>query len=154
MHNYFNIKVAILIMLSGFCAFPSTAQTAVDSRHDHTIRILIDGEEWSATLKDSDATKDFIKTLPLYITLKDYSGTEKVSGLPERLSTGDTPAGSEASVGDIAYYAPWGYLAFFIEEVEYRKGLVILGHIEDNLEAFLETLKVSDAVDVRIDLIE
>jgi hypothetical protein len=150
--NFFTYRVGILFGIVCFFISASTAQTEVTSGHNHTIKILINGEAWSATLKQSDATKDFIKTLPLYITLKDYAGTQKVSGLPEELSTGGSPGGSEASAGDIAYYAPWDNLVIFHEDVQYTKGLVIMGRVDDNLEALLEILKTYDAIDVRINL--
>jgi hypothetical protein len=37
------------------------------------------------------------------------------------------PAGSEASVGDITYYAPWENLAIFYNDFGYASRLVILG---------------------------
>jgi hypothetical protein len=74
--------------------------------------------------------------------------------LPERLSTVSASGGSEASAGDIAYYAPWDNLVIFHEDAQYTKGLVILGYLDDNLEALLETLKAYDAIEVRIDLVE
>jgi hypothetical protein len=41
--------------------------------------------------------------LPRTLTLEDYAGTEKNSGLPKRLSTKDAPSGSDPSVGDITF---------------------------------------------------
>ena len=41
---------------------------------------------------------------PITLTLDDYAGTEKISNLPRKLSTAGAPAGSDPSVGDIAYY--------------------------------------------------
>jgi hypothetical protein len=43
---------------------------------------------------------------PLTLTLEDYASIEKISDLPERLSTEDAPAGIDPAVGDITYYAP------------------------------------------------
>ena len=65
----------------------------------------------SGTLTDSPTARDFASLLPLTVTLKDYAGTEKISDLPKRLSTEGAPKGFDPSVGDIAYYAPWGNLA-------------------------------------------
>ena len=81
------------------------------------IRIDVDGGAVMATLdNNSQAAKDFIALLPLTLTLNDYNATEKVSDLPRRLSTKDAPPGFDPSIGDIAYYAPWGNLAIFYKD--------------------------------------
>jgi hypothetical protein len=50
------------------------------------------------------------------VTLEDYAATEKITYLSRKLSTANSPAGSQPSSGDIAYYAPWGNLAFFYKD--------------------------------------
>lgn len=102
------------------------------------------------TLVDSKTTRDFISLLPLTLALQDYAGTEKISDLPKRLSTEDAPAGSDPSVGDIAYYAPWGNLAIFYKDFGYSSGLAILGKIDSGIEA----LQVPGSVTAIIELIE
>jgi hypothetical protein len=114
------------------------------------IRITLDDAVLMATLVDSQTTRDFVALLPLRLTLEDYAGTEKVSDLPRRLSTEGAPPGSDPSVGDITYYAPWGNLAIFYREFGYANGLVILGRIDSGIEA----LDVGGSVDVDIELIE
>jgi hypothetical protein len=69
-----------------------------------------------ATLADNATTRDFVALLPLSLNLRDYAGTEKVSGLPQRLSTSSTPPGVDPEIGDLAYYAPWGNLAIFYRD--------------------------------------
>lgn len=100
------------------------------------IRITIGEKVVTATLTDSEAARDFVSLLPLTLVLEDYAGTEKISDLPKRLSTQGAPAGSDPSVGDIAYYAPWGNLAIFYRDFGYSSGLVILGKIDGEMEAF------------------
>lgn len=104
----------------------------------------------AATLVDSATTRDFISLLPLSLTLKDYAGTEKISDLPKRLSIEGAPSGSDPSVGDITYYAPWGNLAIFYRDFGYSSGLVILGKIDSGIEAF----NVSGSVRVTFELIK
>jgi hypothetical protein len=99
------------------------------------IRIDVDGAAVMATLdNNSQAAKDFIALLPLTLTLNDYNATEKVSDLPRRLSTKDAPPGFDPSIGDIAYYAPWGNLAIFYKDFGYSSGLVKLGTIDAGLD--------------------
>jgi hypothetical protein len=99
------------------------------------IRMNVEGEVVTATLDDNAASRDFVSLLPLTLTLKDYAETEKVSDLPKRLSTEGAPPGADPSVGDIAYYAPWGNLAIYYRDFGYSNGLVRLGKIDSGAEA-------------------
>jgi len=112
------------------------------------INIRVGSEVMTATLIDSKTTQDFISLLPLTLTLEDHANTEKVSDLPRRLSTEDAPPGSDPSVGDIAYYAPWGNLAMYYNDFGYSNGLVILGKVDGDIEA----LKVPGSVEATIEL--
>lgn len=114
------------------------------------IRIRLEESELTATLNDGQAAQDFLDLLPLALTLEDYARTEKVSDLPARLSTGGAPEGSDPSVGDIAYYAPWGNLALYYLDFGYSNGLVILGKIDGGMEAFSGSGPVNATIE-RID---
>lgn len=103
----------------------------------------------SATMTDNAAAQDFVSLLPLSLTLEDYGKTEKVSDLPQRLTTDGSPAGMDPSIGDITYYAPWGNLAIFIEDFGYANGLILLGKIDGNADA----LRVAGPLDVKIELV-
>lgn len=101
------------------------------------IRFAIDGKQIAtATLADNATTRDFVSLLPLAVTLEDYAGAEKISYLPRKLSTAGAPEGSDPSVGDIAYYAPWGNLAIFYKDAGHAKGLVRMGRVDSSIEAF------------------
>lgn len=95
----------------------------------------VEGTAITATLDDNETSRDFVSLLPLTLTLKDYAANEKISDLPKRLSTEGAPQGSDPSVGDIAYYAPWGNLALFHKDLGYSIGLVKLGTIDSGVEA-------------------
>jgi hypothetical protein len=98
------------------------------------IRLTIGRTSVMATLNDSDAARDFASLLPLTLALEDYAATEKIAYLPRRLSTKNAPAGSDADVGDVAYYAPWGNLALFYRDFGYSAGLVKLGSLDSDVE--------------------
>jgi hypothetical protein len=100
------------------------------------INIKIGDRSIPATLNDSKAAQDFASLLPLSLTLEDYASTEKISDLPRRLSTDGAPTGFDPSVGDIAYYAPWGNLAIYYRDFEYSTGLVSLGTLASGAETF------------------
>ncbi|HEU0259072.1 MAG TPA: cyclophilin-like fold protein [Burkholderiales bacterium] len=44
-------------------------------------------------------------------------------------------SGKPPSVGDIAYYAPWGNLAMFYTDAPYARGLLPLGRIDSSIVA-------------------
>lgn len=88
------------------------------------LRIIFDDKTITATLNDSQTSCDFAALLPLALKLKDYAGEEKISDLPDRLSTAGSPAGTAAKKGDITIYAPWGNLAIFYKPHGYASGLI------------------------------
>ena len=112
------------------------------------IKIITEQKEITATLDEGTAAKDFASLLPLTLVLEDYARTEKISALPKRLSVDGAPAGTDPSVGDIAYYAPWGNLAIFYKDFGYSGGLVKLGRIDSGIGA----LGTSGSLKVTIEL--
>jgi len=87
-------------------------------------------------LESSDTAQQFAALLPLSLTLEDYSKTEKISDLPEKLTTKGALAAITPKSGDIAFYAPWGNLAIFYRDGHHSPGLIKLGEIDSNAEAF------------------
>jgi hypothetical protein len=125
--QFFIVGVSMLVSsLSGLAA----AEEAIMK-----IRLTINGKAMTATLVDNATARDFLSLLPMTLTLEDYAATEKISYLPRKLSTAGAPAGSDPSVGDIAYCAPWGNLAFFYRDAGYARGLIRLGRIDSGIEA-------------------
>jgi hypothetical protein len=133
---------------------PTTPATSRDASHQRitamNISIKIQDKIITATLVDNATSRDFVSLLPISLTLKDYAATEKISDLPRNLSTDGAPEGSDPSVGDIAYYAPWGNLAIFYKDFRYSSGLIKLGKIDTGIEA----LNFPESANVTIELIE
>ena len=126
------------------------AVTSADAETDGMkIRIRMNGNEVTATLIDNATSRDFASLLPLTLKLEDYGETEKIGYLPRKLSTEGAPPGSDPSVGDVSYYAPWGNLAIFRRDFRYSSGLIKLGKVDTGIEA----LNVPGSVKVTIDLI-
>ena len=98
------------------------------------IRLTVNGKAIAATLLDNATARDFLALLPMTLTLEDYAQTEKISYLPKKLSGADAPSGSDPSVGDITYYAPWGNLAIFYKDFRYSSGLIQLGRIDSGTD--------------------
>jgi hypothetical protein len=114
-----------------------------------TIKITAGDSVLTATMYNNAAANDFLSLLPLFLTLTDYAGIEKVSDLPRKLSTKDAPVGYKPSVGELTYYAPWGNLAVFCQDFGYARGLVPLARINTDIKP----LKVAGPVQVKIEQI-
>ncbi len=119
------LALAMALNHAAYCADNSTTRdpspkpptkTFPKEADSMKIRLKVGDTVLTAALIDSSTTRDFISLLPLTLTLEDYAGTEKISDLPKRLSTEGAPSGSDPSVGDITYYAPWGNLAIFYRD--------------------------------------
>jgi hypothetical protein len=123
------------LALAGAMVFNFTAHAADQATNSMKIRLTVNGQAMTATMVHNATARDFLSLLPMTLTLEDYAATEKISYLPRKLSTAGAPAGSDPSVGDIAYYAPWGNLAIFYKDFGYSTGLIRLGRIDSGIEA-------------------
>lgn len=129
----------------------AAAQATSDAKtHAMKIRIKLRDKTLTATLADNPTSADFFKLLPLKLTLKDYARKEKIADLPRRLTTKGAPSGSDPSVGDIAYYAPWGNLAIYYKDFGYSDGLIILGKLDSGVDLLPEF----DAGEVTIERVD
>jgi hypothetical protein len=109
------------------------------------IRIGIDGGTITGTFENTPAARDFVSLLPLTVTLEDHARTEKITYLPQALSTADAPERFTSSAGDISYYAPWGNLAIFYRAFHYSRGLIKRGEIETSGVAALSRFNSGQA---------
>lgn len=78
-------------------------------------------------LNDSQAAKDLHAQLPLNIDVENYGSNEKIFYPPKKLQTANTPLVKSASVGTLAYYAPWGNVVMFYGSFGSAAGLYELG---------------------------
>ncbi|WP_199635892.1 cyclophilin-like fold protein [Serratia sp. PAMC26656] len=130
---------ALLFMLSTV----GTLQAAQDDSENqkeavkmHDIQLVIGSTSLTATLEDNPTARSFIELLPLTLTLKDYGDAEKISGaLPHRLSQDAAPESDAGATGDIAYYAPWGNIAFYRDPGPEAAGVIKMGKITSGIEA-------------------
>jgi hypothetical protein len=123
----------------------NSGDSAIDNRglvmmEDVKVKLTFNNEEIIVNMYDNPTSRDFLSQLPLTITLEDHAGTEKISYLSKKLSTEEAPSGSDPSVGDFAYYAPWGNLAIYYRDFGYSNGLIKLGKIDSGVEK-LESIK-------------
>lgn len=125
-------------------ALPVQAGAAVSGAHRMTINIAIGSTSMTALLEDNATARDFASLLPITITLWEFSSAEKVSGaLPKRLSEQGAPATDAGAMGDIAYYAPWGNLAFYREQGPDAAGVIKIAKIISSIEALRQAGQIS-----------
>lgn len=108
--------------------------STVNNVKDTRIKLNFNNEEVIVKLYDNSTSRDFLTLLPLTTTLEDFAGAEKIGMISKRLSTEDSPTGSDPSVGDFAYYSPWGNITMYYKDAGYANGVIKLGKIESGVE--------------------
>lgn len=117
---------------------------------ERKIKFSFNDKEIIVALEDNRAAESLLKQLPLTLRFEDYSNTEKISYLPEKLDVSQAPGSCTPHTGDLTYYSPWGNLAFFYKDFGYSKGLILLGKIESGME---ELKELDKALSVKIEKI-
>ncbi|WP_373232730.1 cyclophilin-like fold protein [Cohnella sp.] len=122
---------------------------------DARIKLTFGNEEVIVNMYDNPTSRDFLTRLPLTLTFEDYAETEKIVYLDNKLSTEDASSGSDPSVGDFAYFSPWGNLVLYYKDFGYSNGLIMLGKIESGMEELAEKLRnMSGDFTVKIEKME
>lgn len=116
-----------------------------------TVKMTVGENELYITIYDNPTSRDFLSKLPLTLTFEDYNATEKISYLPETLTTKDAPDSFDPDIGDVALYAPWGNLSVFYKDFRDSSGLISIGHIDDGIEILAE---IDDSFTAVLELIE
>ena len=124
----------LLALTLAACAHgPARGPTEVnDAVH---VRITAGASTMVAELEDTPAAREFVALLPLQLPIRDHASTEKVATLPQKLSVVGAPAGADADVYDIAYYAPLGNFVMYYRDPGYFPGLVRLGRIQTGAQS-------------------
>lgn len=122
-----------LLLICGVPAADAQDQAATDPVN---IRIVVGSATMTGRLDDNPTARDFVTQLPVSLTLRDLGSAEKVSGaLPRRLTEEGAPARDAGSQGEIAYYAPWGNIAFYRGQGPDAAGVITIGRITSGIEA-------------------
>ena len=98
------------------------ARAATQAEDSMRISITLGDTTLLATLNDTPTARVFASLLPLTMRLEDYAQSEKIGYPPRKLTTPASPAGLGGSAGTIAYYAPWGNLAFYYRDFRLTTG--------------------------------
>src|SRR5438046_4457779 len=133
------IAALAVIVIANAAAQPNTMK----------IRLTLDnGKAITATLIDSETTRDFVSLLPLTLTMNDLFGREKFGHLPRPISEGGKRTRTY-EVGDIAYWSPGPDVAIYYRhdgEKIPNPGIIVIGKLDPGVQAF----HVPGSADVKI----
>jgi len=141
------VSAAIAIAMLAVIVIASVAEA-----NTMKIRITLNGKAVTATLIDSETTRDFISLLPLTLTMNDLFGREKFGHLPRAISEGEKRTRTYES-GDVIYWSPGPDVAMFYRHDGQSipsPGIIVMGKIDSGVEA----LDVPGSVKVTIELIK
>jgi hypothetical protein len=116
------------------------------------IKMRVGSSDLTATLIDSETTRDFVSLLPLTLTVNDLFGREKFAHLPRAISGGGKRSRTY-EVGDVIYWSPGPDVAIYYRHDGQSipaPGIIVIGKIDDGVEA----LNVAGSVNVTIERME
>ena len=138
------IAALAVIVIANAAAQPNTMK----------IRLTLDnGKAITATLIDSETTRDFVSLLPLTLTMNDLFGREKFARLPRAIST-EAKRTHTYEVGTVAYWSPGPDLAIFYRRDGQKipaPGIIVIGKLDS---AAVEALNVPGSVRVAFERLE
>lgn len=112
------------------------------------LKITVGDQERIAEFVDSKTTRDFIKRLPLTLTLDDIGRREKYSGIsPELFKEGTVKTTYQE--GDLSYWLGGGIAAFYHQDDhEVKAGLIVLARLREGIDVFTVPGSVRVSFDV------
>lgn len=88
----------------------------------YTIQITLNDAVAIGILDNTPTTRDFVAQLPLTVKLDDYSATEKITYLPNKLTTQSTPSGITPISVILPTTRPGAISPFFTKTLAIRMG--------------------------------
>lgn len=120
-------------------AQPQNAKSAIENNkvtENLKLKVSVGGKQIFASFVDSKVTADFIKMLPLTITMDDLKSREKYASLPIEFAEGGA-ASKTYQIGDISYWLGGGIAVFYDQDgQQVSAGLIPLAHISSGIEVF------------------
>ncbi len=111
------------------------------------MKIFINGKTFNATLEDNESTREFVKRLPLEITMTELNGNEKYYKFSEQFPSNDRNVGTIHN-GDLMLFNA-SYFVLFYKNFSTNYSYTRLGRI-DNVDD-LENIVGTSNIKVRIE---
>ena len=102
----------------------------------------------TATLNDTQVSRDFLQTLPVTLPWFRNSGIEYITELPSPM-TETGPFYTDVQPGDLVYYNPRDSITIIYEETSSVPTLTKMGEITSDLSVFQG---LTDDVEMRVEL--
>lgn len=110
---------------------------------DKSIKLTLDGKEYTVTLNDNRTVEDILNMLPMELMLKRYAGHEYYSSLPQKPSIKGVSMTSVAHAGGIYYYDGWSAFTVLYGDAQIAPFEVV--HIGDVNEDVISPLAAAGA---------
>ena len=120
---------------------------AVEEELGMKIKILIGDKIFDATLEDNETTREFVKNLPLEVTMTELNGNEKYYRFGKNFPSADKKVG-EIHSGDLMLYSS-SYVVLFYKNFSTSYSYTRLGKIDN--PADLEKIVGSGNISVRFE---
>lgn len=119
----------------------------------NSIKLTVDGKEFTALLNNNRTVDDILAMLPLELNLQRYAGHEYYSTLPQKPSVKGVPTTSDAHAGGIYYYDGWTAFTVLFGDAHIAPFKVVhIGDVTNEIIPFLASS--GNRVDIRIEVIE
>ena len=102
---------------------------AVEEELGMKIKILIGDKIFDATLEDNETTREFVKNLPLEVTMTELNGNEKYYRFGKNFPSADKKVG-EIHSGDLMLYSS-SYVVLFYKNFSTSYSYTRLGKIDN-----------------------
>ena len=122
------ILLSFLIFIMTACNSIYGDNTSMSTLNNY-VTLKINNKEYKLILYDNDTARDFLKMLPLTITMNDLNGNEKYHNLSTTLTTKSERAGS-IKRGDFMLYGN-NCLVLFYESFSTSYSYTRIGYIEN-----------------------
>lgn len=117
-----------------------------------SMKLTIDGKEYTATLNDNRTVEDILTMLPMELTLQRYAGHEYYSSLPHKPSIKGVPMTSDAHAGGIYYYDGWSAFTVLFGDAHIAPFKVV--HIGDVVEDIITPLAAAgETVEAMVEVV-
>ncbi|WP_281816962.1 cyclophilin-like fold protein [Brachyspira pilosicoli] len=123
------ILLSFLIFIMTACNSIYGDSSAMMNTLNNYVNLRINNKEYKLILYDNDTARDFLKMLPLTITMNDLNSNEKYYNLSKSLTTKSERAGS-IKRGDFMLYGN-NCLVLFYESFSTSYSYTRIGYIEN-----------------------
>lgn len=116
-----------------------------------SIKLTLDGKEYTVTLNDNRTAEEILNMLPMELTLQRYADHEYYSSLPKKPSIKGVPMTSDAHAGGIYYYDGWSAFTVLFGDAHIAPFEVVhIGDVNEDVISPLTSAGVTIVAEIEI----